>query len=54
MMDRQDRLWFGENRADKVGMFDTKTRAFQEWAPASGAFTEYLMPGYTNVRHSGH
>lgn len=38
MMDSQDRLWFGENRADKVGMFDTKTRAFQEWAPTPGAW----------------
>ena len=38
MMDGQDRLWFGENRADKVGMFDTKTRTFQEWAPTPGAW----------------
>jgi len=33
MMDAQDRLWFGENRADKIGMFDTKTQTFKEWAP---------------------
>ena len=26
MMDAQDRLWFGENRADRIGMFDTRTR----------------------------
>ena len=38
MMDSQDRLWFGENRADKIGMFDTKTRTFQEWAPTPGAW----------------
>ena len=38
MMDGQDRLWFGENRSDKIGMFDTKTRAFQEWAPTPGAW----------------
>jgi streptogramin lyase len=82
MMDGQDRLWFGENRSDKIGMFDTTTRAFREWAPTpggwpydvtvdrngdawsggeyndrivrldphSGRFTEYLMPGHTNVR----
>ena len=25
MMDAQDRLWFGENRADRIGMFDTRT-----------------------------
>jgi len=82
MMDGQDRLWFGENRADKIGMFDTRTQTFREWAPApggwpydvavdrngevwsggeyndrivrldpsTGASTEYLMPGHTNVR----
>ena len=39
MMDAQDRLWFGENRADRVGMFDTKTETFQEWAsPTPGAW----------------
>jgi streptogramin lyase len=83
MMDAQQRLWFGENRADRVGMFDTGTQHFQEWpAPTPGAwpydvtvdkngdvwsggeyndrilrlnpktarFTEYLLPGHTNVR----
>ncbi len=33
MMDAQDRLWFGENRADRIGMFDTRTERFQEWTP---------------------
>ena len=33
MMDAQDRLWFGENRADRIGMFDTRTGRFQEWTP---------------------
>jgi virginiamycin B lyase len=33
MMDDQERLWFGENRSDRIGMFDTKTRQFKEWAP---------------------
>jgi streptogramin lyase len=33
MMDDQERLWFGENRADRIGMFDTKTRQFKEWTP---------------------
>jgi streptogramin lyase len=32
-MDSQDRLWFGEYRAGKVGMFDTKTEHFTEWTP---------------------
>jgi virginiamycin B lyase len=38
MMDGQDRLWFGENRSDKIGMFDTKTETFQEWTPTPGAW----------------
>ena len=33
MMDEHDRLWFGENNADRIGMFDTKAEAFQEWVP---------------------
>jgi streptogramin lyase len=31
-MDAQDRLWFGEFRGNRIGMFDTKTEKFQEWA----------------------
>jgi virginiamycin B lyase len=38
MMDSQDRLWFGENRSDKVGMFDTRAQTFREWAPTPGAW----------------
>ncbi|OFW30318.1 MAG: hypothetical protein A3J28_02060 [Acidobacteria bacterium RIFCSPLOWO2_12_FULL_60_22] len=30
-MDPQDRLWFAEHGANKIGMFDTKTERFQEW-----------------------
>ena len=30
-MDAQDRLWFGEYRGDRIGMFDTKTGTFKEW-----------------------
>ena len=30
-MDAQGRLWFGEYRADRIGMFDTKTEQFKEW-----------------------
>jgi virginiamycin B lyase len=33
MMDAQERLWFGENRGDRIGMFDTKTQQFKEWQP---------------------
>jgi streptogramin lyase len=38
MMDDQDRLWFGENRSDKIGVFDTKTQSFREWAPTPGGW----------------
>ena len=38
MMDDQDRLWFGENRSDKIGMFDTKSQTFREWAPTPGGW----------------
>jgi streptogramin lyase len=31
MMDSDDRLWFGENHADRIAMFDTRTKRFQEW-----------------------
>jgi streptogramin lyase len=31
MMDSQDRVWFGEFRGNKIGMFDTKSEKFQEW-----------------------
>jgi len=30
-MDPQDRLWFGEYRANRIGMFDTRTQQFREW-----------------------
>jgi streptogramin lyase len=31
IMDAQDRIWFGEYRANRIGMFDTKTERFREW-----------------------
>ena len=31
MMDDQDRLWFGEYRANAIAMFDTKSTEFKEW-----------------------
>lgn len=41
-MDRQDRLWFAEYYAGKIGMFDTKTKQFKEWeippVPWSGPY----------------
>jgi streptogramin lyase len=39
MMDAQDRLWFGENNGDRIGMFDTRKEVFQEWAaPTTGTW----------------
>ncbi|HYK79727.1 MAG TPA: carboxypeptidase regulatory-like domain-containing protein [Micropepsaceae bacterium] len=29
--DNQDRLWFAENRGQRIGMFDAKTESFKEW-----------------------
>ncbi len=29
--DAQDRLWFGEFRGNKIGMFDTRSGTFREW-----------------------
>ena len=38
MIDGAGRLWFGENRADRIGMLDTKTQHFKEWkAPTAGS-----------------
>jgi len=31
MMDEQDRIWFGQYRGNRIGMFDTKTETFKEW-----------------------
>jgi virginiamycin B lyase len=38
--DNQDRLWFAENRGDRIGMFDTKAERFQEWKVP----TPFAMP----------
>jgi streptogramin lyase len=31
-MDAKDRLWFAQYRGDKIGMLDTRTGEFREWA----------------------
>jgi virginiamycin B lyase len=31
-IDSQDRIWFGEDKVAKIGMFDIKTKQFKEWA----------------------
>jgi streptogramin lyase len=30
-IDSEDKLWFGENYALKIGLFDTRTKQFKEW-----------------------
>jgi virginiamycin B lyase len=37
-MNPDDRLWFAEFRANRIGMFDTKTERFREW-PVPTAWT---------------
>jgi streptogramin lyase len=37
-MDPQDRLWFAEYTGDRIGMFDTISKQFQEW-PARHKYT---------------
>lgn len=54
MMDSQERLWFGENRADRIGMFDTRTQRFQEWrAPTPGAWPYDVTADRTGEVWSG-
>src|SRR5262249_36267077 len=48
--DSQGRLWFGEFRGNRIGMFDPKTEKFQEWevpTPLSGSYDAiYDKAGY--------
>lgn len=48
MMDAQERLWFGENRADRIGMFDTRTHTFQEWRPPTPGAWPYDVTADVN------
>jgi streptogramin lyase len=49
-MDSQDRLWFGEYRGNRIGMFDTKTEKFQEWLVP----TPWSAPYDVMVDKNGH
>jgi streptogramin lyase len=40
-VDKQDRVWFGENRGFAFGMFDPKTERFQEWKIPTPFFEAY-------------
>ena len=42
-MDAQDRFWFTEFTGDKIGMFDTRTEAFQEWPMLHKYTTPYAV-----------
>ena len=42
-MDSQDRYWFAEYTGDRVGMFDTKTEKFTEWALPQKYTTPYSV-----------
>ena len=42
-MDAQDRFWFAEYTADRIGMFDTRTQEFQEWALPYRYTTPYTV-----------
>ena len=42
-MDAQDRFWFAEYTADKIGVFDTRTQEFQEWALPYKYTTPYTV-----------
>ncbi|MBM3779039.1 MAG: hypothetical protein FJW23_12540 [Acidimicrobiia bacterium] len=41
-IDSQDRIWFAEYTGDKVGVFDTKTQQFREWALPYKYTTPYV------------
>ena len=41
MIDKDGRLWFGENHGDRIGMFDTRTEQFQEWVPPTAESWPY-------------
>ena len=53
MMDAEDRLWFGENRGDKIGMFDTKTQQFKEWQPPTQGWPYDVIADRTGEAWSG-
>jgi len=42
-MDAQDRFWFAEYTGDKIGMFDTRAKKFQEWATLPRYTTPYAV-----------
>lgn len=53
MMDDQERLWFGENRGDRIGMFDTRTQQFKEWQPPTPGWPYDVIADRTGEAWSG-
>lgn len=53
MMDDQERLWFGENRGDRIGMFDTRTQQFKEWQPPTQGWPYDVIADRTGEAWSG-
>jgi streptogramin lyase len=41
MIDDHDRVWFGENRGDRIGMYDPKTGKVQEWVTPTAISNPY-------------
>jgi streptogramin lyase len=53
MMDSLERLWFGENRGDRIGMFDTRTQQFQEWQPKTPGWPYDVIADRTGEAWAG-
>ena len=54
-VDQQDRFWFAEFFAHKIGMFDTKTKQFEEWpipVPWAGPY-DAIHDGHGSVWSGG-
>ena len=53
MMDSLERLWFGENRGDRIGMFDTRTQQFKEWQPTTPGWPYDVIADRTGEAWAG-
>ena len=53
MMDSLERLWFGENRGDRIGMFDTRTQQFKEWQPKTPGWPYDVIADRTGEAWAG-
>ena len=53
MMDSLEQLWFGENRGDRIGMFDTRTQQFKEWQPKTPGWPYDVIADRTGEAWAG-